>query len=122
MKQMAAELKRMGKGVIVFDPGLDIWAADHQTADFDNFLTCAKQSKSCYLFIDEASNVCGQKDKDKSVWLASQSRHRGHSSFFICQRSAMLAPSIRENCSKLFLFRTSLKEAVNLQEEWDNGV
>jgi hypothetical protein len=94
------------------------WNADFQTGDLTAFLTMARESRSCFLFVDEAGMNCGQWDKD-SLWLGTQSRHWGHSCFFITQRAQMLSPTIRGQCRFLYLFNCSKTDSKLLSDEWN---
>lgn len=118
-KRLARKLKSNGFGVLVLDPMKDPeWNADYQTGDLMEFLDIAKRSRSCILFVDEAGMNCGQWDKE-SLWLATRSRHWGHSCFFITQRAQMVSTTIRGQCRFLYLFGCSKKDSVLLADEWN---
>lgn len=119
-KQIAKTLKNRGFGVLVLDgmgdPG---WLeyCDFYTTDLYEYMNTAQQSKSCFLFVDEAGDFCGLHDKD-AYWLATQARHWGHSTFFISQRATQIAPTVRYQCDRLFLFRCSRTDAKVLSDEF----
>lgn len=118
-KKIARELKDQGRGVIVLDPLKDPeWIADIVIADFMEFLDIVKRSRSCFLFVDEAGMNCGQWDVE-SLWLATQSRHWGHSTFFISQRAQQISKTIREQCRFLYLFACSKSDSKILSDEWN---
>lgn len=116
---LAARLKKRGYGVIVLDPINDPnWQADAVFTDFDAFMNAAYQSRSCFLFIDEAGMNCSTWDLH-AYWLATQARHWGHSSIFICQRAQQLAKTMRDQCSYLYLFNCSRTDAKLLSDEFN---
>lgn len=106
---------------MLYDPRQDpdwLKIADYRVInDVEHYLEIAKQSNSCMLFIDESPDACGHYDKD-SFWLATQSRHLGHSCFFITQRAELISPTVRANCDQLYLFKTGKKDAARLAEEF----
>lgn len=120
-KYLASKLKKAGKKIIVFDsmnnPG---WDCDYKAESIYALLWILKEKKwrQSYVFIDEASNHCGHHDKH-AIWLATQSRHWGHSCFFITQRGSLLSKTIREQCSFLYLFSCSKSDAQILANEWN---
>lgn len=118
-KRLAAKYKESNVGVIVLDPLHDPqWQADFQTADPDEFLSVVRQSQRCAVFIDEAGESVGQFDKQMH-WLATRARHYGHNSHFLSQRGAQLAKTVRDQCSRLFLFCSSLDDCKIHAREWN---
>ena len=116
---MAEKFKSDKVGVLVLDPLKDPrWVCDFITGDMKEFKAMARKSTSCILFIDESGDSCGQWEKD-SYWFATQSRHWGHSVFFIAQRAQMIATTIRTQCSFLYLFNCSKSDAQILSDEWN---
>lgn len=106
-KIIASDAKSKGKLVAVLDPLIDDgWEADFQTQDSEEFLKWAKANRSAYLFVDEGSVSIGRYNKPMS-WLATMSRHWGHTAFFISQGLTQLPPDVRNNCGQLFLFTSA---------------
>jgi hypothetical protein len=107
--------------VLILDPLKDpAWrsiGADFLTHDAEKFMAACKINESCTLIVDEAGTFCGQYNKE-AFWLATQSRHWGHKSYFLTQRANMVAKNIRDNCSELFAFRTSATDAKLLCEDF----
>ena len=53
------------------------------------------------------------------IKLATRTRHRGHSVFFIGQRVTLLPPAIRTQCEHAYVFRqNSRREIMHLCEEF----
>lgn len=120
-KKLARQYRKHDIAVCVLDPLHDPeWAATFQTADRDEFLATVKKSRGCALFIDESGEMVGRYD-DEMFWLATRSRHYGHRSHFITQRAAQLSPTVRHQCTRLFLFRVGVKDAKTLAEEFSNA-
>ena len=107
--------------IIVYDPRKNGgWTADYETSNFDDFTDMVKGSRECIIFVDEAGQVCRNRDVE-NYWLATDSRHYGHSVFFIAQRPGMVALTIRTQCKFLYCFFVNNKDANdNLVPEWGN--
>ena len=116
-KKQAQKLYNMGYNILVYDPLLDNWPCTFITDDPEHFIDVAHRSINCYLFIDEADTVVSHAHK-KNFWLATRSRHLGHSVTFITQRGALISPTVRGQCAFLFLFRSPTKDCKILAEEF----
>lgn len=111
------------KGIktIILDPMCDQrWGADYQTTDKDEFLAVVQhpETRSCALFIDESGEQIGQYEREM-FWLATRGRHYGHNSHFITQRATQLSPTVRDQCSYLFLFNCSIDDSTQLAKEFN---
>lgn len=119
-KHIARGLKSEGYGILVLDGmGDKEWleVADFYTTDAAEFRMIAERSSNCFLFIDEAGMFCKLHDEE-NYWFATQARHWGHSSFFISQRGVQIAPTVRYQCTRLFLFSCSKTDAKVLADEF----
>jgi hypothetical protein len=119
--QMSREYQRHNIRVIVLDPLLDSrWCADFMTTDRLQFLSVVQhpQTVNCAIFIDESGESVGQYN-DEMFWLATRARHYGHNSHFICQRPAMLSPTVRGQCSYLYLFNVAATDAKTLSDDFN---
>lgn len=101
----------------MLDPMCDEWPADFQTADQNEFLEAVWNSQCCDVFIDEAGESIGQYNKTMMA-LATRGRHWGHNCYFICQRSAMVSPTVRNQCTRLFAFNQAKDDAQTLMADW----
>jgi len=117
-KQLAQTYKRKGLGVIVLDPLNTTWECDFQTTDPDEFLNVYWNSRQCMAFIDESGDAVGRFDT-AMIKTATRGRHWGHSNHYITQRGAMLARTVRDQCSHLFLFCTALEDCKIHAKEWN---
>ncbi len=117
-KQLAQTYKRNNVGVIVLDPLNTQWECDFQTTDPDEFLNVYWNSRQCMAFIDESGDAVGKFDT-AMIRTATRGRHWGHSNHYITQRGAMLARTVRDQCSHLFLFNTALEDCKVHSKEWN---
>lgn len=102
----------------MLDPNGDHWPhADYVTANAKAFLSVVKQSRGCFLFVDEAGETCSNFDKEMH-FLPRRGRHLGHSAIFMSQMYHDLAKVIRSNVEAIYLFRTGLKDCLLAAEEW----
>jgi hypothetical protein len=88
-----------------------------QTSDPDEFLSAFWASRRCAVFIDEAGDAVGRYDVVMQK-TATRGRHWGHSVHFITQRGSQIAVTVRDQCTRLFLFRTGPRDAKTHAEEW----
>ena len=100
------------------DPG---WSADFQTTDPDEFLQVFWESRRCAIFIDEAGDAVG-KYNTVMQRTATRGRHWGHSVHFISQRGVQLAPTVRDQCSHIFLLTSSSADGKIHAQEWNAPV
>ena len=104
-QSLCRALENRGVRCLVLDPYNAEWPASWQTRRISEFLTKAKSSRSCALFVDEA----GQLDlRDPAhEWLLTGSRHWGHVCHVIGQTGVQLSPLGRASITRLFLFRST---------------
>ena len=118
-KRLAARYKANGVGVLVFDPvGDPEWSADYKTHKWADFWDAYKNSRRCAIFVDEA-RIPQVEAPHQIDEIATRGRHRGHRAHFIVQRTKMLAPTPRNQCSELFIFSTGRDDAKELGAEWN---
>lgn len=118
-KRMCQAYGAAGVKRIVLDPLNDPeWQADFRTTDPDAFLEVFWASESCAAFIDEAGDAVGRYDLVMQK-TATKGRHWGHNVHYVCQRGTQLAQTVRDQCSHLFLFCTSLKDCKIHADEWN---
>ncbi|MBL4572923.1 MAG: ATP-binding protein [Gammaproteobacteria bacterium] len=121
-KEMARVYQSMGIKVLVHDPVFDsTWPADFKTDNFELFLEVYWESEGCMCFFDEAYKSCFHKN-DAAIATATMGRHRGHINHYIAHRPTMIDVTIREQCTKMFLFRIGKKDAKLVAEDWSEDV
>lgn len=117
-KSLCKDLKARGFSTSVLDPLKDpSWDCDYITDNALEFLEHAKTERQRFLFVDEGGEAIGRYNKDME-WLATQSRHYGHSCVFISQSITQTSTIIRQQCSKVFAFACGSKQTELLAEEY----
>lgn len=82
------------------------------TTDINDLLLFAKTNKNCNIFIDDSEEAT---DRDRQYnFFATRARHFGHRFFFLMQRPVQVLPTIRNNCSAIYLFRINPVDAKQL--------
>lgn len=124
--------KSQGTPVVVLDPDLrQEWGVPNlndikkgeaitvgvMTDDPEKFLEICKTNQSCALFIDESGQTIGRY-AGQMQWVATNSRKWGHKAHFITQRATQLDPTIRAQCTSIFLFKQSVDDAKILSREF----
>ena len=118
-KRLAAAYKRGGINVLVHDPvGDPEWHADYQTANFEDFFRVYNDSRQCAVFFDEAGETC-EDFKSEMTRTATRGRHRGHRNHYISQRGTLIQRTMRDQCTRLFLFNTGLEDCKIHANEWN---
>lgn len=118
-RQLAANYRRQGIGVIVLDPLKDpAWQADFITDNQEEFLDVFWRSRSCAAFLDEGGESVGRYDLAMQK-TATRGRHCGHSCHYIAQKATQLAPIVRDQCSYLYLYTSGLTSCKMLAEEFN---
>jgi hypothetical protein len=129
-KRLAHRWYDYGTNVIILDPLNDPgWKPDgytesddegpkiFQTSDPDEFLEVFWASRRCAAFVDEAGDAVGRYDVVMQK-TATRGRHWGHSVHFLTQRGVQISVTVRDQCTRLFLFRTGPRDAKTHAEEW----
>lgn len=99
----------------VFDPR---WKADFYTEDPEEFLRVFWDSTNCIAFIDEAGETVGRYNEAMDK-VATRGRHRQHSVFFILQKATRISLTVREQCSRAFIFQSAPSTCSVMAEEFN---
>lgn len=107
------------KNVVVLDPMKNgNWPEGVIHIDeIGQLMTYLKSHQSCYVFIDESGMVVDRYEVEHQ-WLATTSRHYGHSVYFIAQRAQMLHPTVRDQCQCVYAFLISPKDSDILADRF----
>lgn len=119
---LCAKYKELGIKTIVLDPLKDDrWRADFITNDYKNFMKIISHpdTRSCAIFIDESGQSIDKYNRDNSYQLATRGRHAGHNVHFIAQKLTQIAPTVRDQCSFLFMFAISIDARKELANDWN---
>lgn len=119
-KRFAENARQKGQGILVFDPlrsnGWPESAEKYSTPEA--FLDAIETVQSTHVFIDEAK-VLWNHDTKRADAVLYQKRHQGLLVYVIGQRAeGMIPPNARNQCSKIFAFRQSKKDAETLAAEY----
>lgn len=117
-KQIAADFKKTGKGIVALSAMPEEWRqlADYATGDQDEFTFLAlNKFTNCLVIVDECSEMSGTYNKTTSR-LFTRGRHRGHVCMAIGQCATQINPDIRRNCSSLILFKSSMDDCRILNQ------
>lgn len=109
---LADALDSAGQNIIVFDPvgtktAAGKWPENAIVFDDegDFFAYLARDDVfHAHVFVDESGEVFNL-SKRENFWLLTRGRHFGFNVYCICQRPKMIAPTIRNQCSKAYVFR-----------------
>lgn len=117
--RLAARYKQAGCGILVLDPiGDPRWHADFITSDPEEFLRVFWNSQRCMAFIDESGDAVGRYDR-AMIKTATRGRHWGHSCHYITQRAVDISRTVRDQCTQLFLFASSINDGKVHAQEWN---
>lgn len=108
--------------VMILDPFGDEWPSPksgqiYLFSDIEPYLLAAIKSENRLLVVDETGYMIDRYEKEHH-WLATQSRHSGHSAIFISQRYTQIPPIIRAQASELWAFSTPPKDAAAVGEDY----
>lgn len=117
-KKLLHNYKQNGINSLVLDPLRDpAWGASFITDDSNYFLSVARKSQQCALFIDESGESIGRNGGEMNE-IATRHRHFGHRAHFIAQRAQQLDKIVRDQCEYLYCFRVSRSDAKILADEY----
>lgn len=119
-KRFAENAKLSGANVVVYDPLLSSGWPDgaKKFSTPGAFLDHIDTAESAHVFIDEAKTLWNH-DVKRSDAVLYQKRHQGLLVYVIGQRAeGMIPPNARNQCSKVFAFRQSKKDAETLAHEY----
>jgi len=123
-KDICAAHVRRGGMCIVHDP-VSSWSDYDEREGFFiyenlyDFLRAVNEARGALVVIDEADLVVAHNQREN--WpLATRIRHLGHVAIFISQRPKQIAPTVRDQCGAVYIFRVSRDDAKFLGN--DNAV
>lgn len=118
-KRLCQVYRSHGIRTLVLDPILDPqWGADFITADQEHFLEVFWSNTECMAFLDEGGESVGRYDLAMQR-TATRGRHRGHVCHYIVQDATQIAPIIRAQCTRLYLFCSPYESGARLARDWN---
>jgi DNA helicase HerA-like ATPase len=120
-RHIARGLAARGHRIVVFDPVMTAtygggWPESAEI--FDDYDRLAKNlgSGPAHVFVDEAGEVFGVSEKDRH-WIATRGRHYGFSLHLIAQRPKQVAPNVRGQLARAYLFRLAVDDAREISAD-----
>ena len=102
----------------VYDPKWRLQKEDYYTESPEEFLRVFWDSQRCIAFIDEAGETVGRYDEAMDK-VATRGRHREHSTFFILQKATRISLTVREQCSRAFIFQSAPSTCRVMADEFN---
>ncbi len=120
-KILASKLHAAKHKVVVYDPVYDPdWKCTERFRDVSKFDEYLQANREVFAFVDEGGEVFADGNDTTYSWWATRSRHYGHSFVFLAQRTIQIPKTMRDQCSRLHLFTSSVSDGKILAEEWNN--
>lgn len=118
-KRLAADCLKRQENVIVYDPLKSEGWPDGvlKFAAPELFLAHVKKAESAHVFVDEAKTLWDYDYKQADRLLYNR-RHQGLLIYLIAQRTRMVPPNARNQCSSIFAFRQQKDDADILSAEY----
>lgn len=118
-KHFARKANQQGESVIVYDP-LSSTGWPENAIKFisaKKFLDYVETANSAHVFVDEAKSLWDF-DVKRADALLYRRRHQGLLIYLIAQRTRMVPPNARNQCSKVYAFRQQQDDAETLASEY----
>ena len=105
--------------MLVLDPFRSSkWHAQYISAEPETYLKVVKASRCCACFVDECGKWADDGFDTVLKWMATNARHFGHNCHFITQRATQISPTIRTQCSNIFLFKQNFYDAREVARDF----
>ena len=79
----------------------------------ERIIELVHNNQVAFSFVDEAADILSHSHPE-NYWLATRGRHYGIHFGFITQRPKLISPSVRSNCTRVFVFRLAKKDLVEV--------
>lgn len=114
--KLASNYKARGIPVLVLDPmELSRWGADFISDDPEKFADVVFKNTKCAIFVDESAEMIGRYGGVMKK-IATRSAQFGHNAHFIVQRAVDMDRTMRDQCTNVFLFRSSRDDGIELSK------
>lgn len=129
-RQLSREIERAEKStpIVVYDPVHTTETAGGDWADSaiiftreDLFLNYVeKLNQRAFLFVDESADLFSH-EKRYNQWILTMGRHHGFIVVIISQRPKMIAPTCRNQCGLLYMFRMAPNDSAEVLADFGHG-
>lgn len=122
-KHFARNAIERQQSVIVYDP-LRSTGWPESAVKFTSpglFLDYIETATEAHVFVDEAKSLWDF-DTKRADALLYRRRHQGLLIYLIAQRTRMVPPNARNQCSKVYAFRQQQDDAETLASEYSTGL
>ena len=134
-KTLGSQLRAQGHFVVAYNPTgekgytrrdeFGCAGADEEYDDPDKWeariieLAEKNNEKAIFLIVDEAHEVFPTHGVERN-WIATKGRHFGFNIIACTQRGAQVSPTLRSQCTRIYLFPCSLTDARFMADEFGN--
>jgi len=119
---LVAEAQRQGVDAIIHDPMLSFWgdkAAVYETAfEFMRAICEATKIRKPYIVVVDEADIVLSMGHQRYHWLLTRGRHYGFKVIVLTQRPALVAPTVRGQCTDVAVFKVSKKDAKLLADDY----
>lgn len=126
---LARQLAEKGHAGAVYDPTLtgtlgggwpQNWPVFTDPDDFLDFIESDKCKGPIHLFIDEADELFAHEMKWNN-WIAKKGRHFGYFLHVLSQRPKMIAPTVRSQLHRCYMFRLACEDANEIGRDYGHS-
>lgn len=119
-KILARRLRASARTVVIHDPVFDLeWPCSRRFDRVDQLSDAIKTMRQCHVFVDESAVAFDNGKCLDFTWFTARSRHWGHSFYLMAQRMVDVPKTMRDQCNRLFLFRSSRSDGQQHADEWN---
>lgn len=103
-----------GFKTLVCDPNRSReWKCTYLVNSMEELNGLAEKNRDMFIFVDEAARYV-DKYEDDCWWLTTEARKWGHSTCLIAQDTVMLPRVVREQCTRVYAFKTTPIDAKKI--------
>jgi hypothetical protein len=115
---------RIGRPTIVLDPRGRSWPATFVTKDPDEWLATLQRSWGCVGIWDECGQMCYEDPAvaRRLAWSVTVGRNWYHEIYLVAQRTTMVPPALRSQCSSAFIFHQVAPDAEAIAKQYGDPV
>ncbi len=124
MTRLCPAWLHVGRPVVVLDPIGRKWPATFVTKDPDEWLATLQRSWGCVAVWDECGQMCFEKPDiaRRLAWCVTVGRNLHHETYLVAQRTTMVPPSLRSQCSSAFVFNQAQPDAEAISKQYGDPI